>query len=196
MPGEADIALKAISIVPNIISKGQDGVSYTSDQITYPSDLAAVPDDAYPKIGSVAGIGKFGSLYHGDSIEFNLHGEFRPYDQLIEDDPNSVVTPIMANVYVDLYSSEKAGSSELEIHFTALKTPYGTAKDPRIRFLCEGHYDPAGTGDLRFRAVVEIDQNANVNVVEGPQITGGEGEVHDYSPNGFSVSAPDGGVIP
>ena len=65
MPEEADIALKAISIVPNIISKGQDGVSYTSDQITYPSDLAAVPDDAYHKIGIVAGIGKSGSLYHG-----------------------------------------------------------------------------------------------------------------------------------
>lgn len=135
MPGEADIALRAMSIVPTIISKGQDGVSYTSDQITYPSDLAAVPDDAYPKIGIVAGIGKVGSLYHGDSIDFNLHGEFRPYDQLIEDDPNSVVTPIMANVYVDLYSSEKAGSSELEIHFTALKTAYGTAKDPRIPIL-------------------------------------------------------------
>jgi hypothetical protein len=196
MPGEGDIALKAISIIPKINSQGQDGVSYTSDQITYPSDLAVVPGDAYPKIGSVAEIFKLGSLYHRDTFEFNLRGEFRPYDQLIEDDPNSVVTPIMANVYVDLYSSEKAGASELEIHFTALKTPYGTAKDPRIRFLCEGHYDPAGTGDLRFRAVVEIDQNANVNVVEGPQITGGDGEVHDNSPNGFSVSAPDGGITP
>jgi len=70
---------------------------------------------------------------------------------------------------------------------TALHTAYETAADPKIRFVCDGHYDPAGSGDTRFRAVVEIDQNANVTVID-KQITGGEGVISDDSPHGFSLT--------
>jgi hypothetical protein len=138
MADESGVALKAISVLKDVVSKGQGGLAYTSDQITYPNDLGQVPDDAFPKTQNVASMSKPASLYAGDSITFEVHGEFRAYDQLILDDPNSIVMPVMANVYVDLYSSEKADLTELEIHFTALQTPYGTAQDPRIRFLCEG----------------------------------------------------------
>jgi hypothetical protein len=189
MPGETELVLKGISIVKDVISKGQGGVSYTSDQITYPHDLERVDEDVVSKMNAVASIGKTGALF-SDAISFYVHGEFRAYDQPIENDPNSLVMPVMANVYVDLQSSEKATLTELEIHFTALQTPFGTADDPRIRFLCEGHYDPAGTGDTRFRAVVEIDQNAKVNVIE-QQKTGGDGALTDESPNGFSLTIED-----
>ncbi len=198
MAEDGGIALQAISVLKDFVSKGQGGLTYSSDQITYPKDLAQVPEDASPKTQAVASIGKLGSLYASDNITFLVHGDFRAYDQTIEDDPNSIVTPVMANVYIDLDSSEKAGLTELEIKFSALQVPYGTGQDPRIRFLCEGHYDPAGTGDLRFRAVVEIDQNANVNCVAGddaPKITGGDGEINDDSPNGFDVTIQDGGLV-
>lgn len=191
--------LKALSFVKDFVSKGQGGLTYISDQVKYPGDLAQVPDDAVLKTQQVAYIHKLGSLYASDDITFFVHGNFRAYSQSIEDDPNSIVMPVLANVYVDLEDSQKAELTELEIHFTALETPYGTAQDPRIRFLCEGHYDPAGSGDARFRAVVEIDQNANVNCVgddDHPKITGGDGAINDDSPNGFGVTIQDeGGLV-
>jgi hypothetical protein len=197
MADESNIALEAISVVKDFVSKGQGGLNYSSDQITYPRDLAQVPEDANSKEVMVANVHKAGSLYASDELTFSVYGQFRAYDQTIIDDPNAIVTPVMANVYIDLTSSEKAGLSELEIHFTALQTPYGNGTDPRIRFLCEGHYDPAGSGDFRFRAVVEIDQNGNVNCLEDdpPRITGGDGVISDDSPHGFDVTIQDGGLV-
>src|ERR1035437_5340155 len=98
------LALKAISVLKDFISKGQGGLNYTSDQITYPNDLGQVPGDVYSKTRQVTFIHKTGSLYASDEITFVMHGEFRAYDQPIENDPNSIVMPVMANVYVDLDS--------------------------------------------------------------------------------------------
>jgi hypothetical protein len=189
--GEAGtgVVLKAVSVLKNMVDKGQGGVNYSSDQITYPHDLALV-DDAVSKSKMVAYIHKSGYVYQSDAISFSVYGEFRAYDQVIENDPNSVVTPVMANVYIDLDQSDKAGLTELDIRFTALNTAFGTAEDPRIRFVCDGHYDPAGSGDTRFRAVVEIDQQANVNVID-KQVTGGDGIISDESPSGFSVTVEE-----
>jgi hypothetical protein len=183
----AGLVLKEISVLKDMVDKGQGGISYTSDQITYPKDLERVDDTIYSRTQPIASIHKSGYVYHSDDIVFYVHGEFRAYDQLILNDPNSVVTPVMANVYVDLDHSEKAGLTQLEIHFTALQTPFGSPEDPRIRFVCDGHYDPAGSGDTRFRAVVEIDGQANVNVVES-EVTGGDGVLTDNSPKGFDLT--------
>jgi hypothetical protein len=192
-----DFVLKGINVVRDFSAKSQSGLTWTSDQITYPHDLGQVPDDAYPHSKTVAYFYKEASLFAGDRIAWGMHGNFRPFFQLVEGDPNSITPPVIANVYVGLDSVDKADRSELEIHFKALETPYGTPEDPRIRFLCEGHYDAAGTGECTFRAVVEIDANANVTCVEGPQITGGEGQISDSSPNGFYLNAvgPDHSVV-
>ena len=177
--------LEYIKVEHDYMSSGSGGLVYSSDMVTYPRDLQRV-DDAYPKTNQVAYFGKQGYVYT-DKVWFELHGEFRPFEQLIEGDPNSITMPVMANVYITLAQfSDMSSKSELSISFKAMDTAYGTAEDPRIRFLCEGHYDPALTGDTRFRAVLEVDQNANVNVIEYG-ITMGDGVLSNESPSGFAL---------
>lgn len=178
--------LKTLSVLRDMTNDSQSGVSYTSDQVTYPHDLERVPEDAYGREQAALYVHKQGYAYHNDQISFAVRGNFRAFDQLIIGDPNSVTLPVMANVDVYLNGIDKAGLSTLEVRFSADATPYGTAEDPRIRFRCEGHYDPAGGGDTRFTAILEVDQHANVNVI-GAQVTGGDGEIVDNSPAGFSV---------
>ena len=189
MPDGGDILSTTVSVLKDMVNQGQGGITYTSDQITYPSDLDNVAD-AVTGRQTVAYIYKNGSFYEDDAITFMLHGEFRAFEQLVEGDPSSITTPIMANVYVDLESSKKAGLTELEIHFNAMQKAYGRDEDPRIRFVCNGRYDPAGSGDTRFRVVLEVDQNANVTVIES-QVTGGDGVLQDNSPNGFSLTVEE-----
>jgi hypothetical protein len=179
--------LKTLNVLRDMTSDSQGGVSYTSDQVTYPHDLERVPEDAYPSAQAALYVHRQGYAYRDDQISFAVRGNFRAFDQLILGDPNSVTLPVMANVDIYLNGVEKAGHTTLEVRFSADATPYGTAEDPRIRFRCEGHYDPAGTGDTRFTAVLEVDQHANVNVI-GAQVTGGDGEIVDNSPAGFSLS--------
>src|SRR5664280_2722833 len=83
------LVLKALSFVKDFVSKGQGGLTYSSDQVKYPGDLAQVPDDAVLKTQQVAFIHKTGSLYASDEITFFVHGNFTAYSQSIEDDPNS-----------------------------------------------------------------------------------------------------------
>jgi hypothetical protein len=179
--------LQSISVLRDINSNSQSGVSYTSDQVTYPHDLPQVPEDAYWHERPALLVHHQGYVYNNDQISFAVRGNFRAFDQTIEGDPNSVATPVMANVDVYLDGIEKAGHTALEVRFSADATPYGTATDPRLHFRCEGHYDPAGGGDTRFTAVLEVDQHGNVNLVSG-QITGGDGEIADNSPSGFSLA--------
>jgi hypothetical protein len=181
--------LSLIAVSSDYVKGGSGGLVHSSDMITYPKDLVQV-GDAYAKTNAAAYIGKHGYVYT-DSVNFDLHGDFRAYDQQILDDPNSIVWPVMANVNITLGSlSDMSSKSELSIAFKAMATAYGTPEDPRLRFLCEGHYDPALTGDTRFRVVLEIDQNASVNVIE-QEITMGDGVLADESPHGFSLRIPD-----
>lgn len=192
----AELVLKALSVYKDTVGRSESGISWTSDQVTYPADLKGqlLSDDVFSKSGQVLVISKSGGLnglYAGDNIPFAVHGDFRAYDQVIENDPASIVMPVMANVYVSYEPSlsEKATLTEVEVHFTALDTIFGKAEDPRIRYVCEGHYDPAGPGDIRFAVVVEVDQNANVYLVEnrsGPDVS-----LTDNSPNGVYLTVAD-----
>ncbi len=188
----AGLTLEGISLVKDIISSNEGGIGYKSDQITYPAGLSYVPEDANPQTPAVFSVGKLGSLFHDDAILFTLRGNFRAYEQTIIDDPNSILTPVMANVYVQLETSSKSSFSSLEVQFTALQTPYGSAEDPRIRFNVAGRFDPAGTGDTLFHGVIEIDAQANVNlIVTDSAIEAGDGEISDNSPGGFGVGIAD-----
>jgi hypothetical protein len=183
-----EAALAAIGVVSGYISGGSGGLSHSSDMNTYPKDLASV-GDAYPREHTAAFIYKQGELFT-DELTFEVHGDFRAYDQQILEDPNSIVWPVMANVYITLAGALAANKisskSELSIAFKAMETAYGTPQDPRVRFLCEGHFDPALTGDTQFRVVLEVDQDANVNVIQ-QEITIGDGVLADNSPRGFSL---------
>jgi hypothetical protein len=179
--------LKTLSVLRDLTSDSQSGVSYSSDQVTYPHDLDRVPEDAYAREQTALYVHKQGYAYRDDQISFAVRGSFRAFDQLILGDPASITVPVMANVDVYLNGVDKAGLSTLEVRFSADATPYGTAEDPRIRFRCEGHYDPAGAGDTRFTAVLEVDQHANVNIVAA-QVTGGDGQLGDNSPAGLSLA--------
>lgn len=190
------LVLKAIQIYRQIVGTSESGLTWSSDQITYPADLAGqiLPDDAYDNSRSAAFIHKSGGmdgLFADDNMNFTVHGNFRPYSQVVEDDPASVVTPVLANVYVSYEPgfSQKATETELEIHFTALNTAFSTAEDPRVRFVCQGHYDPAGVGDVRFEVVIEVDTQANVTLVENR--SGPDTVVTDNSPDGFNLTIAD-----
>lgn len=183
------LAEDAIKVVPDYVSKGSGGLTYASDQITYPADLPSVPDDAYNASKTAVWFSRANGLFGNEGLVFSVYGNFRQFEQKIEGDPDSVTKPVMANVYFDLERvlDEMSSKSELSVSFKALEKPYlPSPEDPRIRFVCEGHYDPLGSGDIRFRAILEVDQNANINVLELTK-TDGEGNLSDNSPNGFSV---------
>jgi hypothetical protein len=182
----ADIVLKEVEVLSKMSSRAQDGIVWSSQQITYPRDLGRVDDDVFPRTQLVLSIFNNSPFFEDDEIEFYVKGDFRAYEQLILNDPNSIVTPVMANVRIELDSVKKSGSTKLDVSFTALETSFGTAEDPRIRFECNGHYDPAGDGDTKFNAMIEIDQQANVTVVS-TRVVGGDGELGDNSPKGFTL---------
>jgi hypothetical protein len=131
-------------------------------------------------------------MYPADDILFSLHGDFRAYEVWIENDPNSVVTPVMANVYVTYdsrWSGGKAAATKLDIHFNALDTVFPPIEDPMIRYVCQGHYEPAGGGYIPFEFVIEIDQQANVNLIENRSSPGAV--VTDNSPKGIGLTVAD-----
>jgi hypothetical protein len=181
-----DVVLKGVEVLSKMSSRDQDGIIWSTQHITYPRGLDRVDDDVFSRMQLVLSIFNSSPFFESDDIAFYMKGEFRAYEQLILNDPNSIVTPVMANVRIEPVRIQKSGSTKLDISFTALETSFGTAEDPRIRFECNGHYDPAGTGDTTFNALIEIDQQANVTVVSF-QIVGGDGELGDDSPNGFTL---------
>ncbi|RWO22127.1 hypothetical protein [Mesorhizobium sp.] len=198
MPGE--LLLKALSLEKDVISKSESGISWTSDRVTYPAELKGqlLPDDVYHKSGTVLRIykeGGWGGLFHGDDILFTVHGEFRPYEVLVEDesgDPSSWVTPVLADVYVTYDSAASGGKatlSKVDIHVTALDTVRPPSENPRIRFVCQGSYEPAPSGHIRFEFVIEVDQQAGVSLVENRSSV--DAVVTDNSPNGVQLTVAD-----
>lgn len=187
----SELVMKSVSVLSDMTSTSQDGISYTSDQVTYPADLDRVPEDAYQRSRGALWLYKQQQFYEDDSIQFSLRGYFRELEDLVIGDDHVDAMPVMANVDIYLDRVEKSGLTEVEVSFRAERQPHGTPEDPRIRFLCEGHFDAAGGGDTRFHAVLEVDQRADVNVVE-QWIIGGDGELSNNSPNGLIVKFPFG----
>jgi hypothetical protein len=168
-----EFVLKALNVTRGVVAKSESGITWTSDQVTYPADLAGgvLPDDAYSKSKTVLYIHKEGAwagMYPADDIWFSLHGHFRAYEQLIENDPHSVVTPVMANVYVtyDAQLGSKAAATKVDVRFNALNTAFPPANDPRIRYVCQGHYEPAGGGHIPIHLVIEVDSEGKVKLIE------------------------------
>lgn len=189
--------LKALEIEKDVVSKSESGISWTSDRVTYPQELKgqARPDDVYPNSATALRISKegaFSGLFSADDILFTLYGNFRPYDQLIENDPYSVVTPVMADVYVSYdsrWSGGKATMSKVDVRFNALDTLSPPQENPKIQFLCQGSYEPAGGGYIPFEFVFEVDAQANVSLVENRSST--DATLTDNSPQGVELTVSD-----
>jgi hypothetical protein len=111
-----------------------------------------LPDDVYPKTATAVRIykdGAFDGLFQSDDLLFTLYGKFRAYDQQIENDPHSIITPVIADAYISYdahWSEGKATMSKVDIRFTALDTVVPPSDDPKIQFLCQGHYEPSPSG--------------------------------------------------
>lgn len=203
MPTET--LLKALSIEKDVVSQSDSGISWTSDRVTYPAELRGqlLPEDVHHRSRTVLEVYKEGALaglFSRDNIFFTLHGDFRPYEQLIEDDPASIVPPVMADVYVTYDArmtsgvGAKAAMSKVDVHFNALDMVRPPAEDPRIRFVCQGHYEPAGgslTGDgyVPFEFVIEVDQQARISLAEDRSSV--DAVVTDNSPDGVRLTVAD-----
>ena len=193
----AEFVLKGLAVAKDVISRSDSGITWTSDQVTYPADLKdnLLPEDVFPKSARLLRISKEGSydgLFASDDILFTLYGKFRAYEEVIQDDPESVITPVIADAYISYdahWSGGKATMSKADVHFTALDTVAGTADNPKIQFLCQGHYDPAPDGYIAFEFVVEVDQEANVNLAEDRSSS--DAVVTDNSPNGVQLGVAD-----
>jgi hypothetical protein len=114
--------------------------------------------------------------------KFVLHGDFSDSSE-----PAVSGNRVMANVYIDLDNTTTYYKSELGFKCIGLQKPYGTPDDPRLRFVCTGRFDPAGPGDLSYRAVLEVNQHGKVNCVEF-QLTNGSCYVDIRPGAGFKVS--------
>jgi hypothetical protein len=86
----------------------------------------------------------------------------------------------MANVIVDLGPTTTYSQSELSFNCRTLKNPYGRPEDPRIRIVCTGRFDPAGSGDVQYRAVCEVNQHGDVKCLE-LELVNGEATLMDKS---------------
>lgn len=192
--GVASAVFGAIGLVQNQVNTATGGLTYSSDQITYPNGL--------PRVGRATPINKPlahffspGALIDNDT-QLNLHGDFSNSSDPVNSE-NPPTNRFMANVYIDMeststYSGGTSGST-LSFAARALTTPYGTPADPKVRFVCTGRFDPVGPGDVQYRVVVEIDQFANITIIEhrftnDSATLGFDGQFIDLGPSrGFEI---------
>jgi hypothetical protein len=169
-------ALAGVSILPSHINGVNGGLVYTSDQVTYPKDLEQV-DLRAPEHTRRAACFFSKGLLENDSTMFIMHGNFGR---------DSKGRLIMANVYIDLESTTTYSGSELSFNARAMQTPYGTPDSPKIRFVCYGRFNPAGSGDCSYRVELEVNQSGFVKVVKAQKVSG-QGDLRDRSPYGFTL---------
>ncbi|MES0489514.1 MAG: DUF4157 domain-containing protein [Leptospirales bacterium] len=175
----AGLVMGAISIGQTIMGPTTGSLTYQSDQISYPSGLKGVKIKKAIST-EVAVFRSFGMVTDNETI-FKVHGNFsNSYEKANEKNR------YMANVYMDLDKTTTYSQSALSFSAKALTTPYGTPQDPKVRFVCRGRFDPAGSGDCMYRAVIEIDQYGNANCVEF-KFTNGTGKVYKYDNTGFVI---------
>ena len=175
----AGVALSGVSVVQDRLASTQGGLSYSSDQITYPRDLERV-GATKPVNRTVATFTSIG-MFTDNETEFSLHGDF-------SDSYETATTSnrTMANVYIEIENTTTYSQSLLTFSARALATPYGTPQDPKIRFVCTGRFDPAGSGDCSYYVVLEINQHGHAHAVEG-RITSGTGDLNLYGMSGFTL---------
>ncbi len=177
--GVVGLVMGGLAIGQSQINQVSGGLVYDSDQITYPKDLARVGKTTTKSVKAA----EFMSLgmFSDNKTVFNVHGEFSDSAE-----PPTDKNRVMANVYIDMASTTTYSKSDLSFHAKALQTPYGTPEDPKVRFACNGRFDPAGPGDVSYRAVLEVDQHGNVAVIEF-EFTNGKGSVVKSATQGFFV---------
>jgi hypothetical protein len=178
----AGLVLGAVAIVQSQVNASNGGLTYSSDQITYPKDASRI-EGLVHKEYDIARFLSTGTFVDNDTT-FRLYGDFTAHDE---------ETPTMANVYIDLAKTTTYYTSALTFKAVALQTAYGSASDPRIRFVCSGRFDPAGQGDTTYRVVIEIDKMGRSSVVS-KEIVNGDGQIINKHP-GFQVISGPGNPV-
>ena len=118
----------------------------------------------------VAEFQSFG-LVDDNHTTFNLHGDFTPNFATA-----AAGKGFMANVYITLDETTEYSKSTLSFSATALLSAYGDAANPKLRFRCEGRFDPVGSGDCRYGFLVEVDQFGDTNIIQS-KLPAGKGRV-------------------
>lgn len=175
----AGVVLSGVSVAQDRISYSTGGLEYSSDQISYPKDLDMVENN----ITKSTVVAEFRSgLFSENKTVFQLHGEFSDNYQKANGKNR-----VMANVYIDRDPDTTSYYiSSLKFNARALEKPYGTPDDPKIRFVCNGRFDPAGIGDCEYRVVLEVNQHGDVSCIDSK--IGGNGHIGCYKYFGFVLT--------
>lgn len=166
----AGLVMGAVSLADGVpLTKG--GLSYQCDQLSFPADQQPVSKEAHSVSVRAAEFLSKGRFSDNHTV-FNLHGDFGQ--------------GVLSNVHIDLDETTTYFRSELSFRATGMNVAYGTADDPRLRFVCTGRFDPVGRGDATFRAVLEVDRGGNVYCIESKFVNGSGRFLHS-SGRGFSL---------
>ncbi len=171
----AGLILGGIAIIQSQVNAVSGGLSYSSDQITYPSGLASPMPASSKTINKRVASFFSAGVFSNNDTSFNLHGDFSNSFENA-----TAANRFMANVYIDLEDTTEYSKSDLSFNAKALQTAYGTAENPKIRFVCSGRFDPTGPGDCRYRFTLEVDQYGSTTVID-PKITAGSGKITPIS---------------
>jgi hypothetical protein len=181
----AGLALAAGGLLQGQVNGKQDGLTFSSSVLQYPKEQARVGPNLKHVSKLAAEFFAGGSVFD-NKTKFYLRGEFSDSSA-----PPTATNRVMSNVYIDVESTTTYYASTLSFAAIGLDTAYGTAADPKLRFVCQGRFDPAGAGDVGYRAVLEIDQHANVNCVEFSLIHG-DAFVYQSTTEGFRIELNPG----
>jgi hypothetical protein len=186
----AGLVLSTIGVGKSFMPPSEGGLSYSSGQITYHEELGRIGVRLKNKTPLAAVF--WSNRLTGDCrTTFCLHGDFSDSNE-----PATASNRVMANVFIALDKTTTYPYSKLSFTAVPLEHAYGEAQDPRIRFKCEGWFDPLGSGEAGYFAVLEVDQHANVNCVEF-RLTNGEAIHYENTNQGIEIEirGKDGGGV-
>lgn len=176
----AGLVMGGLGLLQGQVNVTQGELKFSSAQLQYPKEQERVGPDL-KHVNKLAAEFYAEGTFIDNKTKIFLRGEFS--DSYA---PATEQNRVMSNVYLDIESTTTYSKSELSFTAVGLDTPYGTAKDPKVRFACAGHFDPVGEGDVGYRALLEIDQHANVNCIEF-SLTHGEAFVTQSKTTGFRI---------
>jgi hypothetical protein len=185
--GVIGLVMGGVAIAQSQANNVVGNLTYDCDQMSYPDAVDIAGVDLKPKHRKAAEFFSKGVWSDNHTI-FKLHGDFSDTDEPVKSDKDGRVTNrILKNVYIDLATTTTYDKSDLSFKAKGLKNPYGKPEDPRLRFVCSGRFNPLGSGDCVYRAVLEVDQHGNVNCLSFG-VASGELERVEWPPNdGFKV---------
>jgi hypothetical protein len=194
----AGVVVSAIGVASNVINSGSGGLTVTSEQASFPvlpnsfvktqgtsqttptkcitfhSDPSVSNVPILDTITAAANLGR--TRYTECHTELTLFVDVGETIMAQLDSGDVEKVPLIQNAFIKkTKTTDYAGGqfgSLLTFMATAMRQRVGSLADPKIRFSCEGRFDPQGAGDCQYTFFLDVDKFGQVSIT-GAKITAG-----------------------